>query len=136
MAQRIPEKCLETGCKTRTTNGTGFCDLHVKQNYRTRQRAAYGKNRYDNSPWGKWYHSSAWRRLVEWFWTIPENAICAGILENGQRCTRPATQCDHRVPHKGDWGLFMDRANLQGLCASHHSEKTAREDGGFGHAIR
>jgi 5-methylcytosine-specific restriction protein A len=39
---------------------------------------------------------------------------------------------DHVVPHKGDWLLFVDEKNLQGLCLSCHSKKTATEDGGFG----
>lgn len=43
-----------------------------------------------------------------------------------------ATEVDHIIPHKGDMVLFWDRSNWQSLCKSHHSEKTAREDGGFG----
>jgi len=43
-----------------------------------------------------------------------------------------ATEVDHKMPHKGDMALFWDSGNWQSLCKSHHSEKTAREDGGFG----
>jgi 5-methylcytosine-specific restriction protein A len=43
-----------------------------------------------------------------------------------------ATDVDHIVPHKGDMTVFWDRSNWQSLCASCHSAKTAREDGGFG----
>lgn len=45
---------------------------------------------------------------------------------------RAATVVDHRIPHQGDKRLFWDRSNWQPLCTSHHSRKTAREDGGFG----
>lgn len=44
------------------------------------------------------------------------------------------THVDHVRPHRGDWSLFMDSTNLQALCHSCHSRKTAREDRGFGHA--
>jgi len=45
-----------------------------------------------------------------------------------------ATDLDHIVPHKGDMVLFWVRNNWQGLCKPCHSRKTAKEDGGFGHA--
>lgn len=49
-------------------------------------------------------------------------------------CEKPtmAKEVDHKIPHKGDMVLFWDSSNWQSLCKSHHSEKTAREDGGFG----
>lgn len=54
-----------------------------------------------------------------------------------KKCNRcPSTHADHIKPHKGDWALFCDMANLQGLCASCHSKKTAGEDGGFGNVRR
>ena len=44
----------------------------------------------------------------------------------------PATEADHIVPHKGDMKLFWNfDTNIQGLCKSCHSRKTASE-GGFG----
>mgnify|MGYP001609634601 CR=1 FL=1 len=51
-------------------------------------------------------------------------------------CGQPATIVDHVVPHKGDAGLFWASTNWQPLCVSHHSTKTAREDGGFGNPTR
>ena len=43
-----------------------------------------------------------------------------------------ATDLDHIVPHQGDMEVFWDFSQVQGLCKSCHSRKTAREDGGFG----
>ncbi|MEK4520001.1 hypothetical protein NSS64_32480 [Paenibacillus sp. FSL H8-0122] len=43
---------------------------------------------------------------------------------------------DHIIAHKGDPLLFWDRSNWQGLCGPHHSDKTVREDGGFGNEIK
>jgi 5-methylcytosine-specific restriction protein A len=50
--------------------------------------------------------------------------------------TVSATDVDHITPHKGNKELFYDVSNLQSLCHSHHSQKTAKEDGGFGNKIR
>lgn len=44
----------------------------------------------------------------------------------------PATCVDHVVPHKGDMEVFWQEDNWMALCDSHHAEKTATEDGGFG----
>jgi 5-methylcytosine-specific restriction protein A len=46
-------------------------------------------------------------------------------------CDRAATDVDHIRPRaQGGDDSF---ANLQSLCHSHHSQKTASGDGGFGH---
>jgi len=47
-----------------------------------------------------------------------------------------ATVVDHIIPHKGNMQLFYEPANLQSLCKKHHDQKTALEDGGFGHKIK
>lgn len=39
---------------------------------------------------------------------------------------------DHIKPHQWNRELFYDLDNLQSLCVSCHSTKTASEDGGFG----
>lgn len=70
-----------------------------------------------------WYHTPRWTRArLAFLRTAP---LCA-------QCRRPANTVDHIVPHRMDEGLFWDEANWQALCASCHSRKTAREDGGFG----
>jgi 5-methylcytosine-specific restriction enzyme A len=48
-------------------------------------------------------------------------------------CNRyPSVVADHIKPHLGNWDLFTDLNNLQGLCEHCHNVKTATEDGGFG----
>jgi 5-methylcytosine-specific restriction protein A len=42
---------------------------------------------------------------------------------------------DHIRPHKGDRGLLYANENVQSLCESCHSRKTATEDGGFGRPV-
>lgn len=39
-----------------------------------------------------------------------------------------ASVVDHKVPHRGDMGLFWDRTNWQSLCASCHSGTKQREE--------
>jgi 5-methylcytosine-specific restriction protein A len=74
--------------------------------------------------WGKWYDTAHWRNLR--VRVLARDPIC-------KMCSRAASiVADHIKPHRGDWSLFCDLNNLQGLCASCHSIKTAREDGGFG----
>jgi len=44
--------------------------------------------------------------------------------------TKAGNVVDHIKPHKGDWALFADRANLQTLCEHHHnSDKQVIENG-------
>jgi 5-methylcytosine-specific restriction protein A len=82
--------------------------------------------RTKDEPWRKWYHRLPWtsrdgkyglRRL-----TLTKHPIC-------NLCKRNAsTVADHIVPHKGDWSLFIDEKNLQGICKQCHDQKTVREN--------
>ena len=51
-------------------------------------------------------------------------------------CGKRATTVDHKTPHRGNQRLFWSRSNWQPMCASCHSRKTARQDGGFGNTPR
>ncbi len=78
-------------------------------------------------PWERWYDRQMWRgphglRYV----VLARDPVC-------MICQRVAsTIADHIIPHKGNWTLFCDLNNLQGICDDCHAAKTAREDGGFG----
>ena len=52
--------------------------------------------------------------------------LCAHCLRQG--VIEPATDVDHVIPHQGDEELFW-RGELQSLCKSCHSHKTAEEQG-------
>jgi 5-methylcytosine-specific restriction protein A len=56
--------------------------------------------------------------------------LCAECAKIGR--VTPATEVDHIIPHRGKRELFFDRSNLQPLCHSCHSRKTAREMAGAG----
>lgn len=65
---------------------------------------------------------------------LNKHPLCVECEKEGR--VEVATDLDHIVPHKGDMEKFWQRENWQGLCKRHHSEKTAREDGGFGNKYR
>lgn len=72
------------------------------------------------------YHTSMWcRTRAEHLTKHPYCEACKPVLV-------AAIDVDHIIPHRGDWALFLSRSNLQSLCHSCHSRKTASEDGGFG----
>lgn len=60
---------------------------------------------------------------------LAQHPLCV-MCRNEGRVTA-ATDVDHVVPHRGDMRRFW-AGPFQSLCHAHHSEKTAREDGGFG----
>jgi 5-methylcytosine-specific restriction protein A len=69
-----------------------------------------------------------WQLLREVF--LGEHPLCARCQERGMFVS--STVVDHIKPHRGDETLFWDVGNLEALCASCHSRKTASRDGGFG----
>lgn len=74
------------------------------------------------------YGLKRWQWLSRWFrrqHPLCDHCTAAGLVV-------AAEVVDHIRPHRGDESLFWDLVNLQSLCASCHSSKTVREDGGFG----
>ncbi|WP_420536203.1 HNH endonuclease signature motif containing protein [Elstera cyanobacteriorum] len=69
-------------------------------------------------------------------YSSPEwKALRAAHLKHNRTCTAccaPASVVDHVRAWKGNQALFLDPSNLQSLCRSCHSKKTASQDGGFG----
>jgi 5-methylcytosine-specific restriction endonuclease McrA len=70
------------------------------------------------------YQSPAWRALRKA--TLTANPLCSV-----PGCGVASRHVDHRVA-RSRGGASLDPANLVALCHPHHSEKTARVDGGFG----
>jgi 5-methylcytosine-specific restriction enzyme A len=81
-----------------------------------------------------WYSLAAWRDIKAAFrMNFPERAvICQGTNpDDGLPCRKRATEIDHIEPHRGRWEYFIgleNFSNLQGLCHSCHSRKTALEE--------
>lgn len=93
-------------------HGVSRCPAHAVQ--REHSRANYDVRR--------WYRTARWSRLRAD--VLNENPLCVDCTQ--EQRVQVATEVDHKVPHRGDPVMFWDRANLQGMCASHHSAKTAR----------
>lgn len=55
---------------------------------------------------------------------LRENPLCVRCKQDG--LTVAANQVDHIIPHRGDKTLFWQLSNLQPLCHSCHSRKTAQ----------
>jgi 5-methylcytosine-specific restriction enzyme A len=112
--------CLTPGCKG-LARGRGRCERCAPAHAR---RVEHERG----SSYQRGYNST-WRRLAKAF--LRRHPFCVHCSRDG--VLEMATVVDHIVPHKGDSKLFWDEENnWQGLCASHHSAKTAHEDGGFG----
>lgn len=83
----------------------------------------YAKDRPSAAKMGYDRH---WQRLRAM--KLRDEPLCRACKAEGRIVA--ANEVDHRTPKSQ--GGTDDWENLQSLCKSHHSEKTAREDGGFG----
>ncbi|TGY87344.1 HNH endonuclease [Marinicauda algicola] len=62
------------------------------------------------------YKTAAWMkaRLAQ----LARQPLCERCRRRG--IVRAATVVNHRVPHKGDWSLFIDPENHESACAPCH----------------
>lgn len=125
MPYLMPHNCDAPDCRTPVPAGVRYCGKHDKPTVQDKEEAAaHERSRSRNEWWRKWYHTAHWRALRGL--VLGRDPVCV-------RCNRfAATVADHIKPHKGNWGMFCDMDNLQGLCKQCHDTKTATEDGGGG----
>lgn len=100
-----------------------FCVEHAKQ-----EAKRYEK--YDRDPAVKKRYGRTWKRIRDRF--IAAHPLCEKCLENNK--TTAATEVHHIKPLSQ--GGTNDYSNLMALCASCHSEITAREGGRWSRKIR
>jgi 5-methylcytosine-specific restriction protein A len=138
MAIRGKSVCRHPGCGL-LLDTTGYCAAHIAQHRKASdaRRGSSSERGYNH----KWQKARA-TFLARSPWCVDCCSI-AGIdaalpetvadecMAHGVRLPW-ATIVDHIVAHKGDQTLFWDTSNWQSLCKTHHDQKTAREDGGFG----
>lgn len=113
---RALKVCPTLGCVNILENGQRLCNdckaLPTKT-YKT-----YDDTRLSSSRRG---YDANWRKIRDTH--LRENPFC--II-----CGKAASHIDHIIPRAS--GGTDDWDNLQSLCHSHHSRKTAQFDGGFG----
>lgn len=113
--------CCQQGCSAKSDER--FCPLHRVEQKRV-MHSAIDSRRGSASERG---YDAKWRRIRALF--LKQNPLCVAQQPDGLVCNRPATDVDHIVPLRlGGSNQFI---NLQALCHSCHSRKTAREDGAF-----
>ena len=111
MPMKPPRLCSKAGCSVRLHKGE-VCPLHGSDRGGSSGREKRKGLSFD----GVNVTSRAWRRLR--LWVLRREPWC-------RVCSEPATEVDHLLPRK--FGGIHARQNLQGLCKSCHSAKTARE---------
>lgn len=116
MALKPLRPCRHPGCGALTRDG--FCPAHNPKPAPPRARSS------EAQAWRRWYSLKIWTEDLRPGQLLREH-FCRECDRYGIRT--PATDVDHIQDHKGDWGLFTDRGNLQSLCHACHSRKTAVE---------
>lgn len=119
--------CNTPGCTALALPGDNRCAKHraiIDERRRERQKQ-FDAQRGSARERG---YDSRWAKARRTY--LAEHTLCVECLKRGAYVE--ATVVDHIIPHKGDQKLFWDTKNWQSLCATHHNQKTAREDGGWG----
>ena len=112
MPYKPKKPCAYPGCPLLIPAGETYCNRHKSE----RQH----KYRIDKPSSWKVY-GRLWNRLRKI--KLYRNPYC-------EICGKVATEVDHIVPIRK--GGLNELDNLQSLCKSCHSRKTAKYDGGFG----
>lgn len=114
MPRKLPTPCNYPGCPN--LSHERYCEKHKRQEAKRydQQRGTAAQRGYD----------SRWRKIRAM--VLAEEPLCRECARQGR--VVPAQHIDHIDGNVND----MSRENLQPLCASCHSRKTARENGRWG----
>jgi len=115
MPQRSLKPCAKPGCPALIRAGR-FCELHEKQ-----IAAAYEAQRGSAVERG---YGATWRKVRAMY--LKEHPYCEDPEGLHEELVK-ATDVDHVISKRN--GGTDDEGNLQALCHSCHSRKTAKEDG-------
>jgi 5-methylcytosine-specific restriction protein A len=117
MPERFPRRCNEPGCLTKTTDRSGYCEAHRKDNARSRTRAVYDAERHSD-PVYRLYNSATWER----FKTMLRgrgNVLCQRLI-HGRQCMRPVEIFHHLASPREKPELMYSPGNVIGLCRQCH----------------
>src|SRR5579872_3300163 len=118
MPSAPPRACSDRPCPN-------FAEAGCHGRYREHAKAK-GRARGTTTQRG---YDSTYERLMRM--VLAEEPLCRECLKVG--LVEASAQCDHIIPIRVRPDLRLVRSNLQGLCTSHHSAKTAKENGWVRH---
>ena len=113
MPPRTPKACRVRGCRSTTTDPSGYCEAHKGEGWKQYKP---GQNRHQRGYGTKW--EIIRERILK-----RDKGLCQDHLRQG--VAKPASCVDHIIP-KAQSGTDAD-FNLQSLCWSCHARKTARD---------
>lgn len=123
MPYRPGHPCAHRGCAAVVKGRARYCPVHAEEG------RAYDLSRGSASQRG---YGGQWRKIRAL--VLAERPLCADPYGLHPNQVVLATDVDHIIPLAA--GGSNARENLQPLCHSCHSAKTARDNGGFGNAPR
>lgn len=82
--------------------------------------------------WRGWYKRREWKLVRSA--QLARQPLCEPCLKQGR--VAAATVVNHRIPHKGDWALFIDPNNHESTCKPcHDGPIQSAERRGFSSAV-
>lgn len=116
--------CIEPNCPNVVESGR--CEKHERaKRLRERRFTSSTLAESDDRYYPPVNYGRRWQLVARTF--LSAHPFCSACEAKGLLTV--STQCDHRIPHRGDPSLFWDPENWNPLCAECHSTKTAREVG-------
>ncbi|VVT52692.1 Phage-associated homing endonuclease [Kosakonia radicincitans] len=113
MPPRTPKACRVRGCRSTTTDQSGYCETHKGEGWRQYKP---GQSRHQRG------YGSAWDvirpRILK-----RDKGLCQEHLRKGQAV---AAACVDHIIAKANGGTDED-SNLEALCWSCHARKTGRD---------
>lgn len=117
MPRRPDKPCAYPGCPKLIPANMKYCEEHTP----TKPKGTPDKR--PSRIGGSLYSTARWKRLRKM--VLDQEPFCRECAAQGRAVF--AEDVDHIVDHGGDYNLFWDMDNLQPLCHSCHSKKTAAE---------
>ena len=112
--------CRQPGCCRTVDPDTGhrYCAEHQAQERAELERRKVFYKDARHGMWDNMYASAKWKavRVAQ----LKEQPFC-------EICGAEATEVHHKIPHNGNWDLFLDIDNLAIICRSCHARETQRE---------
>ena len=125
MPKRPRKPCAQANCPRLIAPGQRYCPDHKK-----REQQYYDSKRDKQA---RKLYNYRWEKYAKQF--LKQHPLCQCEECADRIVPLPSEAVDHKIPHKGDPGLFWDGSNHQAMAKVCHDRKTAREDGGWGRGV-